>query len=215
MPHALYPFFHPQAVAVVGASDRYGSSGRRVFGRLSADPAVPLAVPVNTRHKTVGGQTAYENLAAACKDHPIDTAVVILSADKISGIIAEAAKAGIRQMVVVNDWEQPVPSAAAKLKRAADAAVKSGIRMLAVPTAGIEGLYRCNPIRSCTYIGQSVGIAASETMRPNAALFSNALSQPTPSIRRSVPDGLSILPLQKKAPRHCWYTSAASTGDRN
>ena len=159
MPHALYPFFHPQAVAVVGASDRYGSSGRRVFGRLSADPAVPLAVPVNTRHKTVGGQTAYENLAAACKDHPIDTAVVILSADKISGIIAEAAKAGIRQMVVVNDWEQPVPSATAKLKRAADAAVKSGIRMLAVPTAGIEGLYRCNPIRSCTYIGQSVGIA--------------------------------------------------------
>ena len=102
MQHRLTSLFHPKGIAVVGASDRHGSFGRKVFSQLWADHAAPTIVPVNPSHKMVGGQKAYESLTDAQQEHRLDTAVVILSPDKLAGIIREAGKTAIRQVIFVS-----------------------------------------------------------------------------------------------------------------
>ena len=136
MPHDFSDLFRPQVIAVVGASDRYGSVGRKVFARLVAERAAPLVLPVNSRHKTVGACKAYPDLAAACAEHAVDTAVVVLSADKLAALVREAGRLNIRYLVFVSDIEQPAPATAAKLDKAAEAARKAGVGLFAVPTDG-------------------------------------------------------------------------------
>lgn len=164
MPHDFSDLFRPQVIAVVGASDRYGSAGRKVFARLTAERAAPLVLPVNSRHKTVGACKAYPDLAAACAEHAVDTAVVVLSADKLAPLVREAGRLNIRYLVFVSDIEQPAPATAAKLDKAAEAARKAGVGLFAVPTDGAAALYRraesCGAGKhAAAYIGQSAGIA--------------------------------------------------------
>ena len=58
MPHDFSDLFRPQVIAVVGASDRYGSAGRKVFARLTAERAAPLVLPVKSRHPPGGAGAA-------------------------------------------------------------------------------------------------------------------------------------------------------------
>ena len=160
MSHFLHALFYPKTVAVVGASDRAGSLGRKVFARLAAS-GIPNIVPVNSAHKTVGGQKAFASLGEAVKEQPVDTAVVVLAAEKAAGIVREAARAGISQMVLVNELD-PVPAPQqSRLARAAEAARKAGIRLFAVPSGGLDGVFGQpeNRAPACAYVGQSAGIA--------------------------------------------------------
>lgn len=158
MSHALYPLFHPQTIAVVGASDRYGSTGRAIFSQLLANQSASTILPINPNHKTIGGFKSYENLHDASEEHAIDVVVVILSADKIGQIVREASKAHIRHMVIINELEQPTPAIRGKLERASELAVKLGVKLLAVSVGGLQGLFHRQEA-GCAYIGQSAGIA--------------------------------------------------------
>ncbi|WP_027009994.1 GNAT family N-acetyltransferase [Conchiformibius kuhniae] len=159
MSHHLHALFHPQSLAVVGASDRYGSTGREVFSLLSAGCAAGTVVPVNNRHKTVGGVKAFDTLADACKAHACDSAVVILSADKLNAVVREAAKCKVGNVVFVHEPDAP-PNVRSKLDRAAETARKAGIALLAVPVSGLGGLFRASAdAPACVYVGQSADIA--------------------------------------------------------
>lgn len=184
MPHPLYALFHPQSLAVVGASDRYGSSGRQVFSFLLAQRPAPLIVPVNNQHKTVGGIKAFETLADACKAHACDSAVVILAADKLNAIVREAAKYGVANIVFVGEADTP-PNMRNKFDRAAETARKAGIRLLWLPAAGLQGLYGNphNTSPACAYIGQSPDIAdcMSQYAADRQIVFSRFLTVNPPS----------------------------------
>lgn len=159
MSHKLEALFCPQSIAVIGASDRYGSTGRAVFTHLLAQGVAPLIVPVNPSHKMVGGRKSYENLGEAAAECRTDTAIVILSADKISGIVREAAKAHVKNLIFINDVEQPSPTIRSKLERAAEQARKSGVNLLAMPTMGVMTFFQAAAIKACAYVGQSASIA--------------------------------------------------------
>lgn len=159
MAQPLHSLFHPHTLAVVGASDRHGSIGRRVFSQLAAAAAVPLLIPINPNHKTIGGLKAYPSLGEAAAEYPIDTAVVILAADKVAAQIKEAAKCGIRNLIVVNEIEHPNAAVRAKLQRAAQNAASADICLLSVCADGLLGLFQAAETQGCAYIGQSAGIA--------------------------------------------------------
>lgn len=159
MPHPLHSLFYPKHLAVVGASDRYGSIGRSVFSLLCTQTAAEQVLPVNANHKTVGGRKAYTGLAEAVSDYPVDTAVIVLSADKIGSVVRDAAKAGIKQLILINELEQPTAAVSSRLERAAAQAEKSHIRLLSVPLSGLSGMFGLNTSATCSYIGQSVDIA--------------------------------------------------------
>lgn len=159
MPHTLHSLFYPHSIAVVGASDRSGSTGRSVFSQLAANQAAALIIPVNPQHKTISGRKAYPNLTEANAEYPIDTAVLILAADKLAACVKEAAKCGIRNLIVINEIEQPSAAVRTKLKRASEAAAAAGIRLLSVSARGLSGLFCTDPAHSCAFIGQSAAIA--------------------------------------------------------
>lgn len=161
MQHSLYSFFHPKCIAVVGASDRYGSTGRSVFSLLLATLDKVDLLPINHNHKTVAGHKAFDSLAEAAKDFVIDTVIVILSADKLSSILREASKLGIRQVVMINELDPTPANVSNKLAKAGDLARKLHIHLLAVPVHGLRGLFYPAPseLATLSYIGQSAGIA--------------------------------------------------------
>ena len=139
--HPLHSFFYPQVIAVIGASDRYGSAGRTVFGQLLANLTASRIVPVNVNHKTIGGMKTYANLTEMAQEIIADIVIVILSADKIASIVREANKLNIKNIIIINDLEQPTPTIRNKLERAADIAQKAQMRLLTVPTFGVMNLF--------------------------------------------------------------------------
>ena len=155
--HPLHSFFYPQVIAVIGASDRYGSAGRAVFGQLLANLTASRIVPVNVNHKTIGGMKTYANLTEMAQEIIADIVIVILSADKIASIVREANKLNIKNIIIINDLEQPTPTIRNKLERAADIAQKAQMRLLTVPTFGVMNLF-LQQNSACAYIGQSVSI---------------------------------------------------------
>lgn len=159
MPHKLELLFRPQSIAVIGASDRYGSTGRAVFTHLLAQKVAPVIVPVNPSHKTVGGRKSYDTLGDAAADCKTDTAIVILSADKMGGIVREAAKSHVQNLIFINDVEQPSPTSRNKLERITEQARKAGVNLLAMTTMGVKSFFQAAPIKSCVYVGQATGIA--------------------------------------------------------
>lgn len=158
MMHPLYPLFHPHVIAVIGASDRYGSLGRAVFGQLLTHGVAEQIIPINLQHKTVGGIKAYASLTEMSEELVADTAIIVLAADKVANIVREAIKCAVKNIILINESEQLTPQNRAKLERASELAQKANIRLLAIKMSSLDGLFHREQ-GNCAYIGQSAGIA--------------------------------------------------------
>ena len=158
---SLSPLFAPARIAVVGASDRIGSIGRKVYTQLTALPQFQSVIPVNPNHKTIGGQKSYANLSEAASEHTIDLAIIVLSADKLAAIIREAAKIHLRHLILINELDSAPSAWRNKLNRAAEAARKARINLIALPSNSLAELFKQpeNTPKACAYIGQSISIA--------------------------------------------------------
>ena len=158
---SLSPLFTPTRIAVVGASDRIGSIGRKVYTQLTALPQFQSVIPVNPNHKTIGGQKSYANLSEAASEHTIDLAIIVLSADKLAGIIREAAKIHLRHLILINELDSAPSAWRNKLNRAAEAARKARINLISLPSNSLPELFKQpeNTPKACAYIGQSTSIA--------------------------------------------------------
>ena len=158
---SLSPLFAPARIAVVGASDRIGSIGRKVYTQLTALPQFQSVIPVNPNHKTIGGQKSYANLSEAASEHTIDLAIIVLSADKLAAIIREAAKIHLRHLILINELDSAPSAWRNKLNRAAEAARKARINLISLPSNSLPELFKQpeNTPKACAYIGQSTSIA--------------------------------------------------------
>ena len=158
---SLSPLFAPARIAVVGASDRIGSIGRKVYTQLTALPQFQSVIPVNPNHKTIGGQKSYANLSEAASEHTIDLAIIVLSADKLASIIREAAKIHLRHLILINELDSAPSAWRNKLNRAAEAARKARINLISLPSNSLAELFKQpeNTPKACAYIGQSTSIA--------------------------------------------------------
>ena len=158
---SLSPLFTPTRIAIVGASDRIGSIGRKVYTQLTALPQFQSVIPVNPNHKTIGGQKSYANLSEAASEHTIDLAIIVLSADKLASIIREAAKIHLRHLILINELDSAPSAWRNKLNRAAEAARKARINLISLPSNSLPELFKQpeNTPKACAYIGQSTSIA--------------------------------------------------------
>ena len=96
----LDAMFNPRSVAVFGASERSSGVGSRVFANLLSGGFDGRILPINPKHATVSGMKCYATLADV--GEPIDLAVVATPAGTISGIIAQCAAAGTRNVIVLS-----------------------------------------------------------------------------------------------------------------
>ncbi len=98
--HPLDALFHPRTVAVIGATERPGSIGRRVLWALVSSPFGGTVFPVSKDRAGVLGIKAYSCVAAV--PETVDMAVIATPAATVPGIIGECVQAGVKTAVVIS-----------------------------------------------------------------------------------------------------------------
>jgi acetyltransferase len=134
--HYLQPLLAPYGVALVGATEREGALGRIVWHNLAqAKPRGPL-YPVNPKHASLFGRTAYGRLA----DLPakVDLAVLVTPARTVPQIVREAGAAGIRAAAVLTSGFAETGAAGRRLQdELLQAAREAGVRVLGPNCIGL------------------------------------------------------------------------------
>lgn len=96
-PERLRSFFHPQRVALIGATDKSGWS-QNVFANLLAfSGQAPYCV--NPRSEMVHGQSAYRSLREL--PGPVDLAFVMVPPPQVVPVAQDAGAVGIRHLVIL------------------------------------------------------------------------------------------------------------------
>ena len=93
-------FFEPRAVAVIGASDKAGSVGRKILWNLISSPFGGTVYAVNPSRHNVLGIRAYPDVASL--PEPIDLAMVLTPAATVPGLIRECGEAGIKGAIIIS-----------------------------------------------------------------------------------------------------------------
>lgn len=96
----LDAIFAPQAIAVIGASERPNSVGRTLLWNLITNAFGGTIYPVNPKRKSVLGIRAYPNIAAIPEQ--VDLAVIATPARTVPGVIRECGEAGVKGAIVIS-----------------------------------------------------------------------------------------------------------------
>lgn len=134
--HHLTPLFAPASVAVVGASERPGSAGRRLMDNLASGGFRGEIHPVNPRHARIMGRRAWagvEDLPA-----PVDLAVVVSPPETFPDVVAACGRKGIRAVLLISGGLGPSDARGMRLLREALARARAhGVRLLGPDCLGI------------------------------------------------------------------------------
>lgn len=110
----LNPVFHPQSVAVVGASTRPGTVGNDIFRNLLLNGFNGPVFPVNPKSPHVLGVASYASLSEI--PAPVDLAVVIVPSKAVLAVADEAIAKGVKGLVVISAGFKEVGHAGAELE---------------------------------------------------------------------------------------------------
>ncbi len=128
--------FNPKRIAVIGASEREGSIGAKIFSNLTGAGYKGTVFPVNPFRQTVQGITAYPSVSKIpCK---IDLAVVATPAHIVPQIAEECGKAGVAGIVIISAGFKETGENGADLeKQLLDHRKKYGIRIIGPNSLGV------------------------------------------------------------------------------
>src|SRR5438128_1889674 len=90
--HPLSPFFRPQSVALIGATDRPGSVGRTLLTNLLDKSFQGKIFPVCLSKKEVMGLAAFPKIGAI--PQTVDLAIIATPAPTVPALIRECEEAG-------------------------------------------------------------------------------------------------------------------------
>ena len=96
----LEAVFNPQSIAVVGATEREGSTGAALVRNLLESSYQGHVYPVSRRRSTVYGRPAYPDVASIGRD--IDLAVIVVPAGDVPAVVADCAGAGVKAAIIVS-----------------------------------------------------------------------------------------------------------------
>ena len=96
---SLRPLFHPQAVAVIGASRDPQSIGYRLLDALSSNGFHGRCYAINPHAATIAGMQTYPSLQAL--PEPVDLAVIAVPKDAVLSVLDDCAATGVRALVVI------------------------------------------------------------------------------------------------------------------
>ncbi len=96
----LNKIFHPQRVAVIGASDTPTSVGYTVLRNLVGSGFPGVVYPVNAKREAVQGIHAYKDVQSL--PHAPDLAVICTPGRTVPGLIRELGEVGTRGVVVIS-----------------------------------------------------------------------------------------------------------------
>ncbi|GIT91548.1 acetyltransferase [Jannaschia pagri] len=134
--HPLRPLFDPKGVVIVGASPRSASVGGHLVRKLTAQFAGPVYL-LNPKHRSIDGQSCFPDVASL--PGPVDLAVIASPAATVPDILADCARAGICQAVVISAGFGEAGDAGRALEaRVRDVARVHGIRFVGPNCVGLQ-----------------------------------------------------------------------------
>lgn len=96
----LHHLFHPERVAVIGASERLGSVGDMVLRNLLESDYDGDVFPVNPKHDRIRGVAAHASITET--PETAELAVVCTPAKTVPKIVEQCGEAGVRAVVVIS-----------------------------------------------------------------------------------------------------------------
>ena len=96
----LKRIFNPKSIAVVGASEREGSIGTRIFSNLIGKNYNGEVFPVNLFRQTVQGIVAYPSISKI--PNKIDLSIVATPAQTVPQVIEDCGKAGVAGVIIIS-----------------------------------------------------------------------------------------------------------------
>ena len=129
----LQPFFAPQSIAVIGATERPRSVGKALLENLQAFRG--RVVPINPKRATVLGLKAYARIGDV--PEPVDLAILATPAASIPGLVRECVQAGVKGAVIISAGFKEAGAAGADLEREVVAAAKGALRIIGPTCLGV------------------------------------------------------------------------------
>ncbi len=99
-PHYLSPFFTPQSIAIVGASNHSGSVGGQVVRNLLSSGYRGMLYPVHLHDQQVQGLRAYRMLADI--NATVDLVILATPANTVPDLIDQCGILGLRAVIVLS-----------------------------------------------------------------------------------------------------------------
>ena len=97
---SIEPILAPKSVAVIGASTRANSIGRRLVENLVASGFRGTIYPVNPHAGEIAGLQCIADLTHI--DGPVDLAVIAVPANLVEDVVAQCGEAGVRGLVIIS-----------------------------------------------------------------------------------------------------------------
>jgi acetyltransferase len=132
----LQSFFEPQAVAVLGATDKPGSVGRTIFWNLIRTPFGGCVYPVNPKRSHVLGIQAYPSLEAIGR--PIDLAIIVTPSNSVPALMQACAAHGVSSVIIISaGFKETGPAGQALEDEISAIATQAGIRIIGPNCLGL------------------------------------------------------------------------------
>ena len=126
---SLEAFFKPEAVAVIGASEKENTIGQALVHNLLRDGFPGKIYPVNRKYQEIQGLPAYP-LVTEVKE-PIDLAIIAIPIRDVPDAMRECGQAGIGAAIIISAGGKETGSRGQEIEAAIkEEAQKAGIRYL-------------------------------------------------------------------------------------
>ncbi len=134
--HPLDSLLVPRTVALVGASEEPGSTGRALLWNLISNPFGGTVYPVTATRPQVLGVRAYPSLASL--PEPVDLAIVAVPAPAVRPAIEACAAAGVPIAVIVSGgFRETGLDGLEREYQILDIARRSGLRLVGPNSLGV------------------------------------------------------------------------------
>ncbi len=163
MVRQLDSIFKPKVIACIGASDRQESVGYAVMHNLLQGGFEGKIYPVNPKHKTVQGVTAYKSVKKLPKKP--DLAVIVTPAHTVPGIVEECGEAGVGGLLIISaGFKEAGEAGQQMLEQIAETSRRYGMRIIGPNCLGF-----INPV-----LGINASFATKMAQKGNIAFISQS-----------------------------------------
>jgi acetyltransferase len=133
---SMRPFFEPDSVALVGASDRDGSVGRVVLQNLLMGQDIRAVYPINQTRDTILDIKCYPNLTALPKTPEL--VVIATNAKNVVDVIDESSRIGVKNAIIISSgFREAGEEGLARERQILEIARKNDMRIIGPNCLGI------------------------------------------------------------------------------
>jgi acetyltransferase len=159
----LDKMFKPKSIAVIGATDKVGKTGYRIFRNLIGSGYDGVVYPVNPTKESVQGVASYKSIEEVPKT--VDLAIIVTPAKVVCDVVEQCGKKGIQGILIISAGFKEIGDEGKKLEqKLLDLKEKYGLRIVGPNCVGY----------SLPYLNLNATFAGSMPEKGNIALFSQS-----------------------------------------